>query len=260
MNPDPARPAIPQVPAQRKVFDVSRPGRAQPNSTSKPVIVGHRPVVSDPAVTMNGIGARPMMNSHKKISITSHDDTPAQGVPAAKTQPTPVPPAATPTPPEYHAEPSPIRTHAAAAFPSAGASSALSPALVAAATAADPAPMSPPKPSVMPWALPSAKPAPAVTPAAEVPDPAAHASAPAIPIDITADDATPDDDLLAAMPAPSVGEHEEAPMVSQQVGPKEFPWKWVVPIIIIVYLAIAIVDILLDADFLSWDVPHTHFF
>lgn len=247
MNPDPSRPVTP-VPA-RKVFDVTRPGRAQPNSTSKPVIVGHRPVVSDPAVTMSGIGARPMMNTHKKISITSHDDMSAQSTSAPEPQPS------APVSPPAHTEPDPIRTHAAAAFPSAPASAALSPALVAAATAAP----APPKPSVMPWALPSAKPTPPA-PAAEAPDQTEHVSAPAIPIDIIADDAAPDDDLLAAMPAPVADEPEEIPMVSQQVGPKEFPWKWVVPIVIIVILAIVIVDILLDADFLSWGIPHTHFF
>jgi hypothetical protein len=102
--------------------------------------------------------------------------------------------------------------------------------------------------------MPSAKPTPAVV------QPADHAPAPAIPIDINGEDpATPDDDLLAAMPAPSVEEPHELPQVSQQVGPKEFPWKWVVPIVIIVVLAVVIIDILLDADFISWGIPHTHF-
>jgi hypothetical protein len=253
MNSDSVRPITP-VPA-RKVFDVSRPGRAQPNSTSKPVIVGHRPVVSDPAVTMNGIGARPMMNPHKKISIMSHDDMPARSTPAAEPQPpAPIPPQIPSTPP---AELNQIRTHSAATFqqPAPASPSALSPALVAAATAAP----APPKPGVMPWALPSAKPTPA-SPAAADSDMAEHASAPAIPVDSTADDATPDDDLLAAMPAPSVDQPETTPMVSRQVGSKEFPWKWIILIVIIIILAVAIADILLDADFLSWGVPHTHFF
>jgi hypothetical protein len=33
-----------------KVFDVARPSKAQPDSTSRPVIVGHRPQMSDPMV------------------------------------------------------------------------------------------------------------------------------------------------------------------------------------------------------------------
>jgi hypothetical protein len=249
MNPDPNRPISSPVPAQRKVFDVVRPGRAQPNSTSKPVIVGHRPVVSDPSVTMNGIGARPMMNPHRKISITSSGDTSA---------PT-VTPGIAPVSPAAHEAPAPAKTHHAVTIaPLTPTPPVAAPAPAAAVPATPPAPAPPvmpeaPKPSVMPWAMPSTKPAPL----ASIPE--TQSAAPAIPIDIAATDSAPDDDLLAAMPAPSIEEPEAQPQVSQQVGPREFPWKWIVPIAIVVILAVVIVDILLDADFISWGIPHTHF-
>ncbi len=35
-------------PAAKKVFDIAKPGAVPPPSTSKPVIVGHRPLVQDP--------------------------------------------------------------------------------------------------------------------------------------------------------------------------------------------------------------------
>ena len=38
------------MPEENRVFDVARPGRGQPQATSKPVIVGHHPVINDPMV------------------------------------------------------------------------------------------------------------------------------------------------------------------------------------------------------------------
>jgi hypothetical protein len=39
------------MPEENRVFDVTRPGHSNPDTTSKPIIVGHRPTLSDPMVT-----------------------------------------------------------------------------------------------------------------------------------------------------------------------------------------------------------------
>lgn len=69
----------------------------------------------------------------------------------------------------------------------------------------------------------------------------------------------PDDDLLATMPAPNVDGHHVPAAEPSHVGPHTIPLRWLIPIIIILLLIVAIIDILLDADFLSWGIPHTHF-
>jgi hypothetical protein len=69
-----------------------------------------------------------------------------------------------------------------------------------------------------------------------------------------------DDDLLDALPAPSIDEpHIAAVAPPKQIGPRSFPVKTVVVCGIVLLFILAVVDILLDADFISWDVPHTHF-
>jgi len=42
------------MPDENRVFDVARPGRTAPEPTSKPVIVGHHPTLSDPMVKEEG--------------------------------------------------------------------------------------------------------------------------------------------------------------------------------------------------------------
>ena len=38
------------MPEENRVFDVAKPGHSSPSATSKPVIVGHQPTMSDPMV------------------------------------------------------------------------------------------------------------------------------------------------------------------------------------------------------------------
>jgi hypothetical protein len=53
------------MPEETRVFDVSKPGRASPSATSKPVIVGHHPMNNDPMVRTE--------DSFSPIPITVHD-------------------------------------------------------------------------------------------------------------------------------------------------------------------------------------------
>jgi hypothetical protein len=39
-----------KMPDENRVFDVAKPGHSSPEATSKPVIVGHQPTMSDPMV------------------------------------------------------------------------------------------------------------------------------------------------------------------------------------------------------------------
>jgi hypothetical protein len=100
--------ARPPQPAGRKVFDVMRPGRTPAPSTSKPVIVGHKPQVRDTSVAVQGIGLpvhRPLMNAAKRVIV--QPTTPSAAAPASEIKPTPpslaasqptTPPAAPATP------------------------------------------------------------------------------------------------------------------------------------------------------------------
>lgn len=71
----------PDTPEPQKVFDVMRPGKAPAPPASKPVIVGHKPEVKDPTVTLNGIAERPPLATHKKIQVTTGTHMPPIEVP-----------------------------------------------------------------------------------------------------------------------------------------------------------------------------------
>jgi hypothetical protein len=48
------------MPEENRVFDVTRPSHVNPSATSKPVIVGHQPTMSDPMVKdQGGLGSEP---------------------------------------------------------------------------------------------------------------------------------------------------------------------------------------------------------
>lgn len=51
---------------QKKVFDVTRPGRMAASATSRPVIVGHKPQVKDPMVSDE---ERKLMDSKHKVTV-----------------------------------------------------------------------------------------------------------------------------------------------------------------------------------------------
>ncbi len=51
---------VPQEPDGPKVFDVSHPSQSKPSATSRPVIVGHRPMPADPMVTHRPNAPQPL--------------------------------------------------------------------------------------------------------------------------------------------------------------------------------------------------------
>lgn len=76
-----------------RVFDISRPHRVSPTATSKPVIVGHHPMIKDPMVTGDNSFSS---HSEKKITpvhVTTEEDR----------YDSPSPPFNRPNPPENHA-------------------------------------------------------------------------------------------------------------------------------------------------------------
>lgn len=208
-----------------------RPGRAPASSTSKPVIVSHKPMIQDNSVTTNGVGEpRQLMNARLKISVKPADDE--GSTPVSVTTPTPSTPQQVPAPVPA---PAPVAPAERAHVPFATAAEA-------------PAPMPAP-------AVPST---PVNPPAAENTPAAVEARDDLVVPQFQADAASHDDPLLDDMPQPVVDSEE--PVVSKQIGPKTFPWKTTVLISIILLLAVVVIDVLLDGDFISWGIPHTHFF
>lgn len=59
-----------------KVMDVSKPGSTAPDASSKPVIVGHKPMVADPMVSRKGNAEsepKPLAQTGKKLEPISAD-------------------------------------------------------------------------------------------------------------------------------------------------------------------------------------------
>src|SRR5438309_2364197 len=70
-----------------KVFDVAKPSQAQPDSTARPVIVGHRPQMSDPMVrgqaAQNTTPIHVAMDDEEPHTVDDHQpvaDAPAEPV------------------------------------------------------------------------------------------------------------------------------------------------------------------------------------
>jgi hypothetical protein len=126
-----------------------------------------------------------------------------------------------------------------------------------------PAPAQPPQPPVAPQA-PAAPSRPLMPPATPVPVvpplPAVPAPHPATPVHVVQ---TPsngeEDDLLDALPAPDVAPVKEI-SISPHVPQPKTMWRWIIPAIIVLLVAAIILDLLLDASFITLSVPHTHFF
>lgn len=60
------------MPEENRVFDVAKPGQSSPSATSKPIIVGHHPAMSDPMVRDDSaVGS----NNSTHIQIRDDDDT-----------------------------------------------------------------------------------------------------------------------------------------------------------------------------------------
>lgn len=85
------------------VFDVSKPGENPPNSTSRPVIVGHKPMVKDPMVS--GAEDKPERPSEKNEEASSKvSKTKKVLAPLSKSEKPEDQEAATPAPPEEPAK------------------------------------------------------------------------------------------------------------------------------------------------------------
>ncbi len=72
-----------------QVFDVSKPNRSAPNPTSRPIIVGHQPMMSDPMVKddKDDSAQLPRPSEHKTITINAPDDDSASEVPVTNSAP-----------------------------------------------------------------------------------------------------------------------------------------------------------------------------
>lgn len=95
----PIRPIDPmQLRPRRQVFDIARPGRMPAPSTSRPLVTGHQPTVTDPSVTVQKppqhamLRPRPVIGMEVVPTAPSLPAAPARGVeptlqPIAPTQP-----------------------------------------------------------------------------------------------------------------------------------------------------------------------------
>lgn len=192
----------------RKIFDVARPGRSPASSTSRPLIVGHKPQVRDPAVTVNGVGyRRPLMDPRQKVNVDTNAAAPPQVI-----QPSQI----------SQAGPASVQTGVIAA------------------------PIAPSAPSV-----PSAPSAPAPAPAPQSTTIPGQPGAPIQPI-------LHDDALLDNLPAPNIDE-EQIVMSAHMPRQSGAVWSIVLTVVAVVLVAFLVLDILLDAGFLDWNIPHTHF-
>ena len=225
----------PPRPPERKVFDVMRPGRAPASATSKPVIVPRQRMAPGQEASISGIGERgvapaeaavPMrkiqvMSGTRGVPIPVPNDP---EVPAAPATPLAPVPAAMEAVPEQEVE-------ALADIAIEGVNNGqevLEPALVAAQQAA-------PQPSMQPAAPASSMPA---------------ASSPLPAFDVARDVPLFQKDAPAAIaPGASAPSHRGAVI------------KTLILVAIVLLLAAAIVDVLLDAGFFVLKgVPHTNFF
>ena len=209
--------------ANRKVFDVRRPGKAPASPTSRPVVAGHKPKAQAAQASVSGVGApeRPvMMDSKKKIEIkppTGADN----GVSTAPT--VGWRPQTNPMPDREEVKPAP-----------------------AAPIAQKPAPASAPAPA-------ESDDQPAPHPAQDV----AAKPAPAATFQPVAFGQDPDDPVQSTA-APDI-EHHQAVVSQHKTGGSA--WHTILLILVILILAAVAADILVDADVIKAPagIPHTDF-
>ena len=72
-----------------QVFDVSKPNRNAPDPTSRPIIVGHQPMMSDPMVRGEPATTQPPppTSEHKTITINAPDDDQPSEAPVTNSEP-----------------------------------------------------------------------------------------------------------------------------------------------------------------------------
>ncbi len=234
----------------KKVFDVSRPGKTLAETTSKPVIVGHRPQVQDPMM-MHPNEQRPLMDAKRKVAVVpSAPVVPQQ--PEQKPEQTTTDPEAKPssTKPTAEAEAGAVPDVQVAA-PLAEAVEPPQPTAVETPSAPTPVTAEPSTP-----AAPEPKPLPQQTEpedsvAAILLQGAKEAEIPPISAGVSSD---PLPDISGAHVYPPttmiVSHHDKGARVGKIV-------LWA---LLLLLLAVVIVDVLLDAGFFVLSVPHTDFF
>jgi hypothetical protein len=75
-DPAPKKFTKPNIPGTGTVFDVKRPGKAPIQTTSRPVIVGHKSIVRDPFTTGKPASAAPLLQTKQKVTVPV-DSTPS---------------------------------------------------------------------------------------------------------------------------------------------------------------------------------------
>lgn len=91
--------------AENQIFDVAKPGKATPSPTSRPVIVGHGPMLKDPMVSQQSQTEEPSSapepgqklaaETHKTLTPPSETSSPSETTDVA--EPETAPPASGPT-------------------------------------------------------------------------------------------------------------------------------------------------------------------
>jgi hypothetical protein len=276
---------------QKKVFDVSRPGRMAASATSRPVIVGHKPQVKDPMVAESE--ERKLMDSKSKVNLQP------TGAPAVPQDEKPV---ETPTTPQLDTavEHTP---HKDADFPTDGLASVATSSVIDAPAPSGEAP----KPAEESDEAPKVERAEPALPAADLhddtqgndgadghhsPTEAEDATAevvtqsnvtpevdqkpvaepkPASPADGTATTGVVFDEAPAEVASRPAVHSEPLPVLPEESAPKEIIVTHHAPrsgkggviavIIALVLLAVFVFDILLDAGIIVMQsIPHTNFF
>jgi hypothetical protein len=70
------------MPEENRVFDVSKPSKVSPSATSRPVIVGHHPMMADPMMKEKEEDHHLVGDSHQSTKINVSDDSSDNGAPA----------------------------------------------------------------------------------------------------------------------------------------------------------------------------------
>lgn len=56
--------------ADKKVFDVAKPGKSAPSTTTRPIILGHKPMIQDPMVNTSEASAEaPVSNTEQAVPV-----------------------------------------------------------------------------------------------------------------------------------------------------------------------------------------------
>lgn len=250
-----------------KVFDVARPGKVAANATSRPVIVGHKPLVKDPMMSPDQGDNRTLMDGKNKVNIEPSKEA-AASAPAADQALAPTPVESVPQPTSQE-KPLPQKAVVDVSSVILGDSVQVEPPKATEAPSAIEAADVSEEPDT---ALPAAPVVPSKPASPETPPP--RVSAPAngqlagstgIIYDESPTEQPPKmPENANTEPLPVLPEEQTPPPKVQVVVSHHKPRAstgtalgWV---LFAVLLAAIILDVLLDAGIITLGVPHTHFF